>query len=707
MSVKGFLQELKEKQISIGIRHDQLLIESSGDHLTEEIVASIESRKGEIFAHMSKQKTIIIQTSQKKEEWMEKQRDTFPMSFAQKRLWLIEQIDSTSGAYNMNFRFALFQIDINLFEEVINTLVQRHEILRTTFLVENGDPVQKINAFSDTGFKVEYIDLRNSPNLREAYQAIVRESEEHRFDLEEGPLLQVKLIQLKEEEFRVLFDIHHIIFDGWSIDLFKAEFSQLYEEGAQGNPLELPKLTYQYKDYTLWQIDQHNSGAWDEKKDFWHKQFEDEIPKLGLMEQQLKLLDGEVQSLSIQFTLDEDTLQKLKSTCFAQNSTVYMGLLTLTYLILYKHTQQTDLIIGVPIAGRTKMEFEKQLGFYVNTLPLRLRFSESDTFNTLLCKVRNLTLLSFEHQEYPFDLLVEELDLQRSIVENPLFDVMVVHETSDMPLDVDGELETLPIDSSKFDLEICYSERTDGMIVQLNYTVPTFSDNKMKRLVSRFETVIQEVIRNPDGSVREVPFMPDTEKVLLDQYISGRAREYRVQTLPDLVDDQCNRSPEAIAITCNGTQLTYAQLKEHSDLLAQILIDRYNIKKGDLIGVMVSRDERLPIVLLGILKAGAAYVPLDPEYPVFRIEFMIADSRMPLLMLDDQVAKIPEFDNISTLCNLINIDSINFQEKPENKIKAVVSPDDKAYIIYTSRHYRQTQRSIPISCKCLCTGKLG
>lgn len=615
------------------------------------------------------------------------ERSYYPVSYAQRRLWVIEQFDEARGAYNMPLSFDFEDLDRKAFSKAIFALIERHEILRTTFAMEAGEPVQKIWKPEDFNFEIEYKDLRNEADPEAAAQLLTEKDANEPFDLVNGPLLRVILLQVTGTRYRIIFNQHHIISDGWSVNVLQQEFGELYENFSAGNPVSQQVLPMQYRDYTLWQKERYENGDWDFHRKYWHEQLSGKLPVLELPGDFPRPSQKRYEGAEVTFLLDQDTVRKAEAVCRQNGATLFMGVLAAANILLYRYTGQEDIITGSPIAGRNRLELEDQLGFYVNTLALRARFSGTDDFVTILNKIKQVTLGAYEHQDYPFDLLVDELNLERDLSRSPLFDIMILHDQAEGNIPYDEKICTKQNVISKFDLTFTFTKGTEGMSAGLVYNTHLFSEQRMIRMAGHLRQLLKRIAGNPSVPVKDIDYLTAKENLQLLNDFSGPRTGYPTRkTIHKLFEDQCIKTPDAVAVKYAERKLTYAELNEQSNQFAHYLRDKHQIGRNDVVGVMVSRTEQLPLILLAILKAGAAYLPLDPDYPLSRLTFMSADADIRAIIVNNAVEANGELKELTANFPVINYDQEvaetgNYSsENPEN----IAEPGDIAYLIYTS-----------------------
>lgn len=631
-----------------------------------------------------------IKTLPKKYKPMEKiisERPYYPVSFAQRRLWVIEQFEEARGAYNMPLCVNVIGLDREVFNKTIYALLDRHEILRTTFAMIGGEPVQKIWKIEDLNFDIEFIDLTTRADATaEAFKITVEDANEP-FDLINGPLLRVKLLQLEKEKFRILFNQHHIISDGWSINVLRDDFNKLYDSFFGKKEPSISPLPIQYKEYTLWQKNQFDNGEWNEHQKYWHQQLSGKLPLIDVPADFPRPAQKRYNGAEVNFLVSGEEVSSLQNICRKNGATTFMGLMAAVKILLYRYTGLEDLLIGSPIAGRNRIEFENQLGFYVNTLALRTRFNGADDFETIIKCVKQVMLEAHEHQEYPFDLLVDELGLERDLTRSPLFDIMILHTVEEDSLPYKNGIESKENEISKFDITFNFTETADSMLVSINYSANLYSGERMLRMAGHLKQLIKNITKNPGQAVCTLDLVTPEEQIqLLSDFNGARVGFPNKKTIHRLIEDQVLKTPDAIAVKHGDRSMTYRLLNEKANALAHCLRQQHGVTRNDVIGVMVNRSADLPIVLAAILKAGAAYLPLDPAYPNERLVYMSDDANIKALITDEVVEENADLKLLAGNFEVIRYDQLeaSLVGYSTGNPDSVNDPNDLAYLIYTS-----------------------
>lgn len=618
-------------------------------------------------------------------------RDYYPMSSSQQRIWLLSQFEGSSVAYNMSGVFDIKGImDSDILQKVFEILIERHEVLRTRFIQRpSGELTQQILTSNENNFKIVRKQLNDSS--KEHIRDIIKKEVKHVFDLENECLLRASLLQLKEEQFILTVVIHHIVSDGWSIDLLTNELFSLYNSCINGKEKPLPLLTIQYKDFAVWEHEQLNDSTNNKVKEYWLTKFSDEIPVLELPYKQKRPLhktyEGKIKTIPI----PEEIALKFKFFCKENNSTLFMGLLTLVKVLLYRYTNQKDIIIGSPIAGREHIQLQNQLGVYINTLALRTQFDGRQNFKEVLQKVKKITIEAYEHQSYPFDRLIEDLNLPRDLNRNPLFDIMVTLQNTDEEHKVLNYIDGIAINeiqisdeiSCKFDLDFVFEEVDQQINLSLIYNISLFEDKFISDLCEQFAILLKNSLKTPEIPICDLQILTSKQKeTLLESASPSKNRRLDSnKTFISFFKDWVLKTPNSVAVRDNKNQLTYDELDRKSDNIA-IYINSIVSKKEMTIGVVLGRSVNTISILLGILKSGKAYIPLDPTFPMERLKYIVSHSGTKTLICDKEFSFFGTKD--ITLLTTENILSESNNNELSISIKKLPKAKDTAYIIYTS-----------------------
>ncbi|TAE58569.1 MAG: non-ribosomal peptide synthetase, partial [Nostocales cyanobacterium] len=554
------------------------------------------------------QKTPILQPLSKD--------NPLPLSFAQQRLWFINQLEGENCVYNVPFFWQINGIlNINALEKSLLEISQRHEILRTSFDVVDDLPTQIIH--TQPTLKIEVIDWQNLPEkeqLNKAKNLAIAELQQP-FNLSKDPLLRVKLLKLANQSHLLFLVIHHIVCDGWSMDIFKSELLTLYTNFSQNQPASLPQLSLQYADFAQWQREYLQGEILTKQLNYWQQQLAEINPILELPTDYPRPSAQSFRGSSEFLQIDRDLTQKLKQLSHDSRTTLFMTLLTIFSLLLSRYSNQKDIVIGSAIANRNRKEIEPLIGFFVNTLALRIKLQNNPTFSELLQQVKQITLDAYDHQDLPFEKLVDELKLERSLSHHPLFQVTFGLQTGTQEkIEIPGlsltrfEWENT---TTLFDLSLIFRENSQGLIGEWEYATDLFKAETIQRMVNHFQVIIKQIINNPHQLINNISLLTEDEIQQIQTWNQTQKAYPQNQTFVDLFTQQVNKNPDKLAVVFASKSLTYQQLNLKAEQLANYLILNYDIKPDTLIGIAIERSLEMIIGVLGILKAGAAYVPID------------------------------------------------------------------------------------------------
>jgi amino acid adenylation domain-containing protein/non-ribosomal peptide synthase protein (TIGR01720 family) len=561
-----------------------------------------------------------------------------PLSFAQQRLWFLHQLEPDSTSYNMPSATRLHgQLNAAALEQSLNTLLQRHEPLRTTFAVANGQPVQHIAPTATLAWLLIDVSALPEPAVQQAaVQQLAWEETQQLFDLAHGPLIRARLLRLSDEDHLLLLTLHHAVADGWSMDLLFKELSMLYTAYQTGTSPRLPVPAIHYADYALWQRQWLQGEVLEELLAYWRKQLAEAPPVLELPSDYPRPAEMSYRGAHLTFTLPARLSQELRALSQREGVTLFMALLGAFQTLLMRYSGQEDIVVGTPVAGRHQRETEELVGLFVNTLVLRTDLSGNPTFRQVLRRVREVCLGAYEHQDLPFEKLVETLQPERSLSYSPLFQVIFALEhASAEQINLPGlTLQRVERagDTSKFDLSMFLSETPAGLVGVIEYATDLFKAETIARLRGHWERLLEEVVAHPDQPIAELMLLTEEERQqALAEWAATQTAYPQHANIHQLFETWAEDTPDAIAVVFEEQQLTYAELNRRANQLAHYLRS-LGIGPEIAVGLCVERSLDLVIALLGILKAGGIYVPLDPSYPQERLAFMLTDARVPVLL---------------------------------------------------------------------------
>jgi amino acid adenylation domain-containing protein len=604
-----------------------------------------------------------------------------PLSYAQRRFWFLDQLAPGNPFYNVPDVVRISgPLRIDVLRASINDVVARHEALRTTFAPGDGDPVQVVHPALD--LDVGLVDLRDvreadrDDRLRELAVAEARGP----FDLERGPLVRVTAVRTADEEFALLVTMHHSVSDAWSIGLFIRELSALYDARSRGAASPLPPLEVQYADFSLWQHERLDGALLGTLLDYWKRQLAGapavlELPADHHPRPAVQSFAGAAHPVE----LDAGLVARLRRIAADEGCTLFMTLLAAFMCLLHRYTGAGDLVVGSPIAGRTRPELEDLIGTFVNMLPLRAQVEPGATFVEVLHRVRAVTLEAYQHQDLPFELLVEALRPERNLHHNPVFQVVFALQNAPLPDMALGDLRiepvAMPSTTAKFDLMLMLRETGDGATGMIEYATDLYSGERIARMATHLVTLLSGIADEPDRPVADLPMIPPAERdLLLSRWAHGASLDVPAASIPELIGAQAAMRPDALALL-DG--ITFGELDRRSNRIARCLRS-LGVTSESRVGVSLERSAGTVVALLGVMKAGGAYVPLDPAYPAQRWAFMIADSQVELVLAERgsaaDGARVLEIEDLLAR-------SAGHDDSP---LPWTVGAQDAAYVIYTS-----------------------
>lgn len=611
----------------------------------------------------------------------------YPMSFAQERMWFLYQWDPSSPSYNMPaaVRF-VGKLKPEVMQRSLNEIIRRHEVLRAAFVTENERPKQIV--LPELAYEIPVIDLSHLSREEQEAQAtrLATEDAQKPFDISQPPLLRASLIRLNPEEHIVLFTMHHIISDGWSIGVLIKEFVSLYHAFSAGKASPLEELPIQYADFAVWQKSWLQGELLHNQIDYWKKQLADCPPILDLPTDRPRPPYVTYRGAHQAFTFPKSLLEALKTLSKEMNVTLFTTLLTAFKVLLHRYSRQEDICIGAPIANRTRAELEDLIGFFVNTLVMRSVLSGNPSFRTLVKRVNDMALEAYSHQDVPFEMLVSELHPERDMSHTPFFQVMFALQEAQQEALQTPELKISLLETesgtAKFDIIMFAEERKDGLRIALEYNIDLFNHDTIARMAGHFQNLLQGIVKNPDQSIAELPIMTAEEARTVVVEWNNTRRDYPSdRCVHQLFEEQVARTPDATAAIFGEKQISYRALNERANQLAHYL-QKLGVQPDDFVAIIMERSLDMIVATLGILKAGAVYVPLDTAYPKPRMAFMLEDTQVPVILTQKQLKNnLPEYQ-----AHVISMDEEWEQIAQESTSNPIIERSAKsiAYVMYTS-----------------------
>lgn len=694
MNTVEFLSYLRSLDIQVFIDGKKFSCNAPKGTLTAKLRAEIQQRKAEIIEFL--EATNRTNNHSFKPLVPISRSENLPLSFAQQRLWFLDQLIPNNPFYNIPLALHLTgSLNKPALEQTFNEIVRRHEALRTTVSIQSGQPVQVINPMLTITLPV--IDLRQLPQAEREIQArqLTTQEAQRPFNLSTDSLLQVKLLWLDETEYILLLTMHHIVSDGWSIGVLIQEIAALYTAFASNQPSPLAKLTIQYADFAYWQRQWLLGEVLEKQLSYWQKQL-DGISMLNLPTDRPRLAAQSYQGARQPLQLSKNLSKALLALGQQEGVTLFITLLTAFKVLLSRYTQQEDIAIGSPIANRNRSEIEGLIGFFVNSLVLRTDLSGNPTFRELLSRVKEVALGAYSHQDLPFEKLVEELHPERNLNQNPLFQVVFALQNAPMTaLELPSlTLRALPFETetTRFDLEFhlwepntqngLWADSLEGISGFVIYSTDLFDDATITTMLGHFQILLEGIVANPEDRISHLPLLSESElHQLLVEWNNTQAIYPQDKCIHQLIESVAEQNGEATALVFGDEQLSYKDLNICSNQLAHYL-KKLGVKSEVLVGLCVERSFDMIIGMLGILKAGGAYVPLDPSYPSERLNFMLEDAQVSVLLTNERWLERLKNHNLQIIC--LNKDWEIISQEIEDNLPSKVAADNLAYVIYTS-----------------------
>jgi amino acid adenylation domain-containing protein len=599
---------------------------------------------------------------------------TAPLSFAQQRLWFFDQLMPGATVYNLSMPLPLkFDLHVEALERALNEIVRRHDVLRTSFISADGKPVQVVAPKLQVPLTVH--DLRGNPEKDAESQRLTAEEAALPFDIKKAPLIRTRLIRLDDQDYILLLTMHHIVSDAWSISIFFQELNALYQAYLEGKPSPLPALPLQYSDFAIWQREWLQGKIIEEQLRYWEQQLAG-LETCSLPGDRPRPKISSFRGAAYHLPMDGILAQKVKKLSTELEATPFMTQLTALKVLVHRYTGQDDIVIGSPTANRNRSEIEPLIGFFVNSVVMRTNLQGNLSFVEAVARVRDCALGAYCNQDLPFEMLVEQLQPERDLGRNPLFQIMF------QVLAAGGNLTVMPQRSnSVFDLTLTLWEMPDGMMGQFEYNTDLFDAATIERLAERYRAVLECVLENPGCHIGDIDLLSEAEsRQLLFEWNATESDCPGDSSVLQLIEEQAYEKPVAPAVVSGEESLTYADLNMRANQLADYIKGR-GAGPGRLVGISLEPTLDMIVAVLAVLKAGAAYVPLDPAYPVERLSFLLQDCK-PILVITREVL-VPRLPALEERAVLLDRDA---QAIASCSAKNLVHGDSEntAYVIYTS-----------------------
>jgi amino acid adenylation domain-containing protein len=680
-----FLSYLRSLDIRVSADGERLGCSAPKGVLTAELRAELVRRKAELLEFL---RAAGSEGSNAHEIRRIDRGGDLPLSRGQQRLWFLDQLEGNGGAYNITFALELTgSLDVPALEASLREIYRRHEVLRTRLVNADGQPKAIIVQGGDW-----HLRILNARDVQESHRGhlidqLAKEEGRRKFDLAGGELLRATLLEFGDRDYVLLVAIHHIAADGWSLGILVREFAQLYTAFREGRPSPLAELPLQYVDFAAWQSEGLESGAMQAQLAYWRHQLQAPLPLVELPTDRPRPSRPTLRGARRRFELNGQLAECIRQFSRAEEATVFMTLLAAFNVLLHRYTRLDDLVVGSAIAGRGRPELEDLIGLFINNLALRTNLSGDPTVSELIARTKETSLNAFAHQDLPFDRLVAALQPDRNLSHSPLFQVMFILQNfparcfplpglSVKPLEVDPG-------TSRFDLTVEAAEKDDGaMALDLEYNADLFDETTIRRLARHYENLLAAMVADPRQRISELQMFGDEELAALVSVGEQTRAEYpRELCIHELIDRQAGETPDRVAVVCGDREIRYAELIRRSNRIANLLRE-LGVGRDALVGVCLERSIDMVAAVLGVLKAGAAYVPMDPQFPRERLAFMAEDTKLAVLVTEEKLRGVVSAPGATVLSLDGDADRISRQSEqaPEN----AASPRSLAYVIYTS-----------------------
>ncbi|MFZ0634350.1 MAG: amino acid adenylation domain-containing protein [Candidatus Acidiferrales bacterium] len=685
-TIGEFLSRLRTLDIRLTLDGERLNVNAAPGVLTPSLKSELASRKEEIKVFLRK----AVEAARAGVTGIPRvdRSPDLPVSFCQQRLWFLDQMEPGNAAYNIAGALRLTgKLNSEALEHSISEIIRRHEGLRMRFVNVDGTPRSVIDPAGQ--WRLARTDLSYlAPSEREAdvlHRATV--AAQQPFDLARGPLIRASLLRLDETSHVLLLAMHHIVSDGWSLGVFIREFGELYAAYVTGENPILPALPIQYADFAQWQRQWLAKGVLDAQLPYWKEQLGGSLPVLQLPTDRPRPKIQSLRGSRLVRIFPKSLADELKALSRKENVTLFMLLLAAFQVLLHRYTGEEDILVGSPTANRSRAEIENLIGFFVNTLVLRTDLSGNPTVHELLARVREVALKAYAHQDVPFDVLVEVLRPRRELDHSPLFQVLFVLQNLPFTELALPDLVLRPIDiepeTARFDVAVDIVDRPEGLKIYFEYNSELFNLSTAQRMVDHLRILLEGFVARPGARISDLSMLTETEqRQLVEDWNRTEADYPREKCVQELFEEQANLAPDTTAVVFGGARLSYRELNEKANRLARHL-KRHGVGPDSLVGVWVERSLEMVVALLGVLKAGAAYVPLDPSFPKERLEFMVNDSQLSVILTQGRLAvNIPE--KAATHVVRLDADWEKIASEAGTNLPASAKPQNLAYVIYTS-----------------------
>lgn len=674
MTTAEFLEHLKLLDVDVRAKDSKLLLTAPAGSLSTEIQQELRRRKPEILAFL------LNATELAKQEYLA------PLTYAQQRLWLVDKAAPQSSVYNIPQSLILpGDVVDEALRRAIHRLAERHEALRTRIEVRNGEPAQVISRHLEIPLETTDLSSLDAESQQMQLLALLVEESGLPFALNQAPLVRFHAIRLGPGRQLIFYNIHHIVADQWSLGILRRDLSALYTEAVSGQPADLPPLPLQYSDVAAAERSKAVTDLHSRQIEYWRERLQDMPTLLELPFAKSRPPQQSFSGATFSFQLEAEITKQLRELAIRTGTSLYLLLFTIFASLLYRYTGQKDFCLGTPLTGRKRRDEEDVVGLFLNMLPLRCILDPKEPFDRLLRRVKNAVLTDFEHGDVPFQRLLMELQPKRSAAYSPFF--QMTFALNHGGADIADEQRGVFIGTAKFDLALEIAEREDTMNAHLEYRTDLFTQSDIEGFGEHFVQWIESVVSAPEGEVGALPILTRKDREAFRRWNSTELDFDRKATLSSLVERSMKDHPEAVALCCGETTLSYRELKDRVDRLAASLYAR-GVESRSVVGICLHRSPDVVVAILAILQAGAAYLPLDPRYPVDRLAYMLEDSAARLVIAHRNDASATLSRDNPRLEFLFVEDEAWPSEQPKGQGSTVSlhppQPSDPAYLIYTS-----------------------
>ncbi len=609
--------------------------------------------------------------------------ESYALSDVQKRIWFLGQLNESKIAYNMTTTLVIKgSLNVAAFEQALNEIWERYEILRTNFKIIDGEPRQVVSASQQKNFVWEYDNsLLDTQSIEQQIEA----EKKYIFDLENDSLMRVKLLKKDTDEHVLILLLHHLVADGWSLNILFKELGQLYNAFLNNEKPVLQPLSIQYRDFVAWQTQQLNQQNTELSKEFWLKEFSGDLPTLELPTDKPRPAVKSFKGATYSLKLDKELSKKIGQYCEKTSTTAFMFFQAMLTILLNKYTNQKDIIIGTPLSGRNHHDLESQIGLFLNVVGIRNHIDGEKTIQQFISQVKEHTLQVYNHQNYSFDAIIGALNITRDLGRLPLFDILLVvqnhlQELTSFSKNINIEPYQHTEEISKYDLSLYIEQQTESFELTFEYCTDLFESATIQRFAEHFSNLVSRAIEKPSTTIEKVQYSSETESQLLAAVNEGSNRNYDLNTTTyKAFEEQVAKTPEKIALKFGEIALSYRSLNEAANKVAHTLKNDFGILPNDLVGIKIERSEKMLIAILAILKTGAAYLPIATDLPNERIAYIVEDSQIKYLIKNIDVS----FD-ISSDLQLLDIEALLDSGSSTENLNISVEKDSRMYVMYTS-----------------------